>query len=60
MKYTFEIKLKAVKAIKKGILTLKSKKFKAKKLYVKVRAFIEDEDWVNHYGKWSKVKKVKA
>lgn len=52
--------IRAKKAIKKGILTLKSKKFKAKKLYVKVRAFIEDEDWVNHYGKWSKVKKVKA
>ncbi|MBR2191252.1 MAG: hypothetical protein IJ883_06500 [Eubacterium sp.] len=52
--------IRAKKAIKKGILTLKSKKFKAKKLYVKVRAFIEDEDWVNHYGKWSKVKRVKA
>lgn len=52
--------IRAKKAIKKGILTLKSKKFKAKKMYVKVRAFIEDNDFVNHYGKWSKVKKVKA
>ena len=52
--------IRAKKAIKKGILTLKSKKFKAKKLYVKVRAFIEDDMFENHYGKWSKVKKVKA
>lgn len=51
---------RAKKAIKKGIITLKSKKFKAKKLFIKVRAFIEDDDWVNHYGKWSKVKRVKA
>ncbi len=52
--------IRAKKAIKKGILTLRSKKFKAKKLYVKVRAFIEDDMFENHYGKWSKVKKVKA
>ena len=51
---------RAKKAIKKGIITIKSSKFKAKKLFVKVRAFIEDEDFVNHYGKWSKVKRVKA
>ena len=51
---------RAKKAIKKGIITIKSSKFKAKKLYVKVRAFIEDYDFINHYGKWSKVKKVKA
>ena len=51
---------RAKKVIKKGIITIKSSKFKAKKLYVKVRAFIEDYDFINHYGKWSKVKKVKA
>ena len=61
-KKIFKKKITAKKAIKKGILTIKSTKFKAKKLFVKVRAFIEDEDDldIKHYGKWSKVKRVKA
>lgn len=59
-KKLFKKKITTKKAIKKGILTIKSTKFKAKKLYIKVRAFIEDNDFVNHYGKWSNVKKVKA
>ncbi len=59
-KKLFKKTIRAKKAIKKGIITLKSKKLKAKKLYVKVRAFIEDDDFVKHFGKWSKVKRVKA
>lgn len=59
-KMLYKKTIRAKKAIKKGIITIKSKKFKAKKMFIKVRAFIEDDMFEKHYGKWSKVKRVKA
>ena len=58
-KVLYKKTIKAKKAIERGILSIKSKKFKAKKLYVKARAFIID-DGIKYYGKWSTAKKVKA
>ena len=46
------------KFVKKTKVTLKSKKFKKKKLYVKIRAYTLDGK-TKVYGKWSKVTKVK-